>query len=633
MAKKQPKTQSEVKDIKNTKDIGVIDPAVQKAAAALLKKAPFKTEVFNKKGESLTEDRLLNLADTDYVRSILDVLWPKSQFTPKKHQATTDELVNAGMKILYKDSMDPQSIAGLMQAYVYRAARASYRIFINGTTEAEAFDSMDLHEKGHILYLHTDNVKIYKDLFSKELDKIWDEKVSKWFTDDAKKGYKKSKIVDFIFDQFSNIAQDMEINSKLFEKEWIDAKLTMARSNLIMRIVDIESHFDDLSKALKDQKERKIDSPQYLRLLDKFLFIVSQLEKRAKGEIDDILFCYPSYYDWPEKLDWITYLMLLVKNQFDDVMNQIQQMMNAMQQASGQGNSQGQSSGQGPGGGKQISKDVLDDYFDDKNAQDKAQSGSPTSGDEEQPEDGDEEASASGGANERSEGGSGKGAGSGAWIGEIQTCKTFDSFTKFINKICLGKKLMKFTTDLMYYANRGKNSGLGGVILPRRYHTEKWMPTAATFVIDISGSVATDYVERIINAVVSANSGIDLKKSHIVFCDTNVVGDEILSKRTKKVWAGGGTRIASGIKYVFDKGYVKTNKDKLFVVSDLEDDLTEWVRVAHGHAGQKFVIGYNVNGDRCFDAKKMMKRWIPDNERGYEFVKTFTTLFIEEVID
>ena len=645
MAKKDPKTQTEVNDIKNTKDIGIVDPAAMKKATAMISKSPFKND-------DLSKDRLINRKDVEYLGKILDVLWPKSKFKPKKLKLTTDDLVNAGMRISYKDALDPASIAGLMQAYVYRISRAHYSIFINGHTEAEAFDSMDLHEKGHILFLHTDNVDIYQKMFSKELDKIWDEKVAKWFTADAQKGYRREKIVQFIFAQFANIAQDMEINSKLFEKEWIEAKRTMSRSSLIMRIRDLEEKFDPITSTLKDQKERTIGSREHALLVAKFKFILDQLTKRADGKIDDILFCYPSYYDWPEKLDWFTYLMLLVKNNFDEVMEQVQQMAQEMAQAAGKGGGQGNSQGTGNGSGqddgsgsgagqgqKPISKDVLDNYFDDQAEQEKARSGGDTEGEGSESGgggekgDGDDEGEGSGGASGRSEGGTGRGQGGGAWVGEVETHRTFDSFVKFLNKVCLGKELRKMTTDLLYYSNRNKNMGMGGVVLPRRFTTEKWMPTAVTIVIDISGSVNTEYVERIINAIVSANSGIDLKKSHIVFCDTDVRGDEILSRRTRKAWSGGGTSIANGIKYVFMKGYVKKGTDKLIVVSDLEDNLDDWIKAADGKPGQKYVVGYNVNNDESFDAKKQMKKWIPNNDKGWKFVRTFKTMMIEEKID
>jgi hypothetical protein len=626
MAKSKNDKTTTVNDVVNKKDIGVISKKARDDAINRFKVAPFT-------GVDLTKDRLLQYDDVQYLYGILDILWPRSNFSPYQLKQTTTNLVNAGIQIKYRDPEDPASKAQLMQAYVARTGRAKYEIFINGDTEAESFESADLHEKGHVLYQHTDGVKLYLDIFKKELDKIWDEKVKKWFTDDAQKGYKRDKIVKFIFAQFSNIAQDMEINSKLFESEWIKAKKTLSRSSLVMCLKDLNNQFNDATFLLKEKKAQDISSKQYAAILGKFEFIRDNLERRSKNEIDDILFCYPTYYNWPEKLDWMTYIMLLVKNHFDDVMEQVQKQMQAAMSGNGNGQGNGSGKGQVDPSGKRISKDALDDYFDKAEKDAEAQDGNGGGGDgDEEGEESDDEVDGGGGPQSRSEGGSDRSnSGAGNWKSDIETCETFDQFVKFLNKICLGKELRKLTTDLLYNSNRRKTNNLGGVLLPRRYSTAKWMPTAITIVVDISGSVATDYVERIINAIISANSGVDLKKSHILFTDTRVEKDEFLNKRTTHVYSGGGTDIAVGINEAFK--YVKKPTDKLLVISDFEDNLDRWVKVAEGKPGIKYAIGYNVNGDKEFNPTKSMSRWLPSNEAGQKFVKVFKTMFITEVID
>jgi hypothetical protein len=623
MAKKQ-KTQDEATDVVNKKDIGIIPQQDMDDAKIMIDASPWKDV-------DLTKDRLLNWKDVESLTPIIDKLWPKSSYSPTQRDARTQELINAGMIITYKDQFDKASIQRLMQAYVYQESRGRYQIFINGNNEAEAFDALDLHEKGHILFQHTNGVNLYIEQFKKELDKIWNEKVAKWFTADAQKGYKKDKIVRFIFDQFSNIAQDMEINSKFFDNgEWVSAKKTYSRSLLKIMFKDLTDCFDDMSHLIKDSKAQKIDHPEYLKIAQRFNNISTQLVKRSNGEIDDILYCYPTYHNWPEKLDWMTYMKLLVANKFDDVMKQVQDQI--QQAAGGNGSGNGQGQGQGSGG-TGISKDALDKYFADDKADEDAKSGTGDSeNDDSGDEDGDEKQDGYKGADGRSEGGMARGLGSGAWTGDIETCATFDSFVKLLNKICLGKELKKRTTDIMYYSNRGKTINMGGSVLPRRYCTAKWMPTAITIVIDISGSVATAYVERIINSIVSANSGVDLKKSHIIFCDTNVQGDEILDKRTRKVWSGGGTRIATGIKYAFDKKYVSKSTDKLLVVSDFEDDLNEWTKAAEGKPGIKYAIGYNVENKDNFTPTATLEQYCPSTENGKKFVKCWHTLFITEKI-
>ena len=198
----------------------------------------------------------------------------------------------------------------------------------------------------------------------------------------------------------------------------------------------------------------------------------------------------------------------------------------------------------------------------------------------------------------------------------------------------MGKELRKQTTDILYYSNRGKTINMGGSIQPRRFVTSKWMPTGLIIQVDISGSVSTDYVERVINAIVDANSGVDLKKSRIIFCDTRVTSDEVLTKRTKKVYSGGGTDMANGMDYIIKKGYLDKPNSKYVLISDFEDNIGDWVKNLErmNPRAVKYLVGYNVHGSNDFDAKKEMSRYVPSNEVGKRLTKLANVLFIEEVI-
>jgi hypothetical protein len=158
------------------------------------------------------------------------------------------------------------------------------------------------------------------------------------------------------------------------------------------------------------------------------------------------------------------------------------------------------------------------------------------------------------------------------------------------------------------------------------------MPTNCTIVVDISSSVPTAYVERVINSIVDTNSGIDLKNSHIIFCDTQVQSDEIMSKRTRSVYRGGGTEIANGIKYVKEQGYCKKKTDKLFIISDFEDNLENWLEEAIQIPGIKYAIGYNVRTNK--DCEKLFDNpyYTHISEFKRKWNKVFKTVFITEQI-
>jgi hypothetical protein len=603
----------------------MVPPSVRKAALAKYKASP----LFENGQDADYTQRLVTKKDVDTLRELIDMIYPASNYKPSQLKDTTDNLFEMGTVIRYHPRDHKLSKDQLLLAYVQREFRNSYKIFINEDVEDEAFDSMDLHEKGHVFFNHTQNIKVSMEQFKKELETIWDAKIAKYFNNDVI-NTSKSKIVKMLYMEFSNIAQDMEINSKLFDNgEWVRAKKTMGRSAMIVHYLALISKFDDLSGLLKDENDRKIKSKSYQKVLQNFLFMRDNIKERINGEEGDFQFCYPTNQGWPEKLDWMTYMILLIKN-IDNTMEQvIKQIMSGLSQ---KGNGNG---GSGPGG-KTISQDVLDNYMDqqagDKAAQSDANGNFLDDDDTEENGDGDGEDGGTGVANGRNMGGNSMGKGSGGTKCEFETCDTFDNFTKFLAKHCLGKKNRKWNSDVLYNSNRGKFASR--VVVPRRHLTEKWMPTECNIIVDVSGSVPTDYVERVINSIVDTNSGIDLAHSHIIFCDENVVSDEIMSKRTKSVYAGGGTHIASGIKYVADKGYCKRATDKLFVISDFQDDLDSWVTAVKGVPGIHYAIGYNVTDEE--ECEQVLERRGGRSRDNSEFAKAwsaaFRTVFITERI-
>jgi hypothetical protein len=627
---------AKINTVDNTKSVfSIVPPKARKAAQKKYETSFFWDATNNREVDFLTE-RLLQKADLDDVRELLDIIYPKSKYTPTQLQSVNDDLINIGTIIRYFPRNHKKSKEQLMLAYVMREFRNSYRIFINEDCEPESFDSMDLHEKGHVLFNHTQAVSVYLQQFKKELDQIWDLKIAKYFENSAIKN-SKDKIVKMLYMEFSNIAQDMEINSKLFDNgEWIKAKKTMARSAMIVHTVYLQTLFDDLSGYIKNPKAKKLDSPEYKKIVQKFMFVLNNIKGRIAGEEGDFQFCYPSNKGWPEKLDWMTYMILLVKD-IDETMDHIiSKILNQMGQGQGTGNGQ-QAQGQGSGGGgKQISQDVLDNYTEQFEAEDDAQNdaNSDAAIDGEQDGDLDDGDEASGGSSKghgRNTGSNDRGRGSGGDKVNIETCKTFSDFTKFLRKNCLGKKNRRWNSDVLYNSNRGKFSS--NVVVPRRHLIEKWMPTECHIIVDVSGSVPTDYVERVINSIIDTNSGIDLAHSHIIFCDEHVVSDELLSKRTKEVFAGGGTCMANAIKYVREKGYIKRATDKLFIVSDMQDNLAQWVKEIKNMPGIHWAVGYNVSNEE--EATKTIENGYHtrnDSEFAREWNLCFKTIFICESI-
>jgi predicted metal-dependent peptidase len=156
------------------------------------------------------------------------------------------------------------------------------------------------------------------------------------------------------------------------------------------------------------------------------------------------------------------------------------------------------------------------------------------------------------------------------------------------------------------------------------------MPTACTILIDISGSVNSDLVEAAVNSIIATNSGIDMKNSHIIFCDSSVQYDCILSKHNKRIYSGGGTTMANGIKYIRNHKYMRKSTDKLFIISDMEDNLQSWIEEANKLPGIKWAVGYNVHNAEQAKNTIMRQYGVRDmNTFIDQWNKTFKTVFID----
>jgi hypothetical protein len=573
-----------------------------------------KSSLWDKKNSADADftKQFFTLKEVKLLERFLDIIYPKSKFSPSELQAANDDIIDLGTIVKYHPRDLPESKKAFALAFVARVSKNIFKIFINEDCEDEAFDSMDLHEKGHILFNHTQSVKFYVEEFREGLEKVWDSRLAKYFDQEIKNNPKnKDKIVHMLFREFSNIAQDMEINSKLFDGgEWFKAKKTMSRSGMIVYLKYLKNSIDDMSGMFKDQTVSDPASPQYRKLLQNFEIVRQNIKTRLNGEEGDFQFCYPGNKGWPLKLDWMTYMILLVKD-LDETM---QQVMKNIKAAIG-------ASGQGQGGNQPLSQDVLDAYANQQGEQEEAQE-SEGEGEESSDDDSDFEHTPTG----RSPGGRGRGKGSGSVEIDFECCNGFDDFTKFLRKTCIGKKNRKWNSDVLYNSNRGKFASR--VVVPRRHLIEKWMPQSATFVIDISGSVNSDLVEKAINSIIDTASGIDLGLSHIIFCDTRVTSDEVMSKRTKKIYSGGGTEIANGIAYVAEKGYCKKATDYLFVISDFQDHLIQWVNEAEKLHCQCFAIGYGYSDKN--QAAQVVNHGYGDSSGDFKsrWNRKFKTIFI-----
>jgi hypothetical protein len=147
----------------------------------------------------------------------------------------------------------------------------------------------------------------------------------------------------------------------------------------------------------------------------------------------------------------------------------------------------------------------------------------------------------------------------------------------------------RLESDQLYYQNR---RGSTGVIIPRRTHIERKIKTKLLVLIDVSGSIPVKAIQKILETlkyiIKNEGSQFDLRKSRAVFWTTKLVKD-ISLERTHEISIGGGTDISKGIDYIADK-YLNSG-DRLVIISDLYDVLEDWKRsIQNAHLSKKNAV-------------------------------------------
>ena len=161
------------------------------------------------------------------------------------------------------------------------------------------------------------------------------------------------------------------------------------------------------------------------------------------------------------------------------------------------------------------------------------------------------------------------------------------SVLKFIEKNCIGKTVQRDRQDPLYNYNRGKTSG--GVMRTRITTVEEYRPGNLVALIDVSGSVDIELVKALLSEILKYKSKFGTK-SRIILWDTRLVDDLPLKRSNlEAIRCGGGTSIARGIRYAKEK-YLKSEQDKLCVISDFEDCLGDWAEELAEVKGETFAV-------------------------------------------
>lgn len=468
-----------------------------------------------------------------------------------------------------------------------------------------------MHEYGHIYFGHLDGIH---ELLDRQICNVFKnhrgeliERINRECGIDFAEKLIERVIDDPVLNHsLHNIAMDMEVNSKVLSTE------------------DIEEVEADITKVLAEFKKKEIESS---RMTDEQKKQAEDALGRMRNEsmIKLILPCryHLSNGDpFPDELTYSEYLLMIIENldQFvkmlvsvkkggngdtsgitsDDVKKELEDMqalddlMKQMGMSDGQGQGQpgqGQGSGQDQDGapnsigdhdpttGKRGSGQDMDSPYQGKRDDPNMNGGShkdhcsPSRNDADEKRDLGEITS-----------GPTQGCGSSGGPGGTRVVKQTDVVDEAIDEVIrnLKNKVVKkeMRKDVMWNYNRGINRK---VIAPS-IKSKVTMSTEPklVFLIDISGSMDTCLIDRILNTISKKmrklGTGRGLKYDIISWstCLGEHIKDIDPRKGIPRISCGGGTRMAGGMRY-FKKNYDPSAT--LILISDFEDYLEEWHEV------------------------------------------------------
>lgn len=487
-----------------------------------------------------------------------------------------------------------------------------YNVVCADTGNPEIDYRVKLHEYGHIYLAHLDGIheeidtricNVFRDYRGELIDLI-NKECGINFGD---------RLIERVIDDpvlnhsLHNIAMDMEVNSKVLSTEDVE--------KLEMEITKI------LPTTLEDKLKEVLDSTDDEDLKKKIEDRLNKMQNEAK-----IKLILPERYHtsdgkpFPDELDYIEYLIMIVKNldQFvkmlidvnnggngdtsnvssqdvkdalgdeQSAMDNLDNLMKRAGMSEGDTDSSADSDSDGEGGDGESSSNDSSNSGGFKGTSDKIKAREGTRADKfSELEEGSHKDH---GTNSRDladrkrekgeiRAGGGTGCGSnGGSNGTREVTKT-DEVDEAIDLVLRNykSKVVKrdIKRDMMWNYNKGINRNIiAPAILPRV--TIKEDPKIV-YLIDISGSMDTGLVDRILNTIAKKMKTIGRGLNYDIISWNTNLGEHLRDinprKGVPRISYGGGTCMAKGIKYFRD------NYDEsavLVIISDFEDYLEEW---------------------------------------------------------
>lgn len=505
-----------------------------------------------------------------------------------------------------------------------------YNVVTSPIGKPETDRRIKAHEYGHIILGHLNG--IHEELDSRVLWTINNNRAA------LIEGINKSLGIDYadkllkrVIDDPSvnhslhNIAMDFEVNQQILSSEDVEEM----ESDISEVMINNSPELQKIKEVLDNQDTSNLSDEE----MEKYKKIKEAFDKKiASAKIKLMLperYHFPDGTPFPKDLTYPDYLMLIVKNldQFVKMLISIKMgksgdtmeisdsdLQNELNNNGGQSNSGDgdNDSGEGGSGGMSSFDDLLDSCGISRNGG----AGDQYKGCRESPSDTQDGSSFDHSSESRDEadnsrktgkitssGGIGCGSSGGSSSKLDPTLESNkDSVDEAIDeviqnyhsKVCCGFDIKK---DMNYLYNRGINRK---VLMPVYHLRVKMISTPKiVFLIDVSGSMNSSLVSRILNTISKKMRNIKKGLKYDIITWSTKLRDHFKDldpfKPSPRIDIGGGTRLAEGIKY-FRDNYDQSSI--LVLISDFEDYLDEWEKETSKMSGYE-LYGFCYGWSSC----------------------------------
>jgi hypothetical protein len=202
----------------------------------------------------------------------------------------------------------------------------------------------------------------------------------------------------------------------------------------------------------------------------------------------------------------------------------------------------------------------------------------------------------------------------------VSECESFEEFTRILRERGVIYKKRRLYTDMLYNSNRGKYNT--DIIIPRRFRVVDKTPATLCVLLDVSGSVPSSILKRVVHSIIKAEGFFNKEKSRLVCWSDSLCSDTLLNE-SDNFAAGGGTLMARGIEYC--KKYL-TENSAFFIVSDFQDDLGDWIRAAKSIKARKTAVAYVIEKQASGAGRVNFQNWFASIGSNADYRRPEVTL-------